>query len=206
MTSRRKPSLGKKILLGVFALVPPWFYLPSLIAMVSEGRGEGGAELQLGSTASPVRTFMLRGLAGLHQPAHVLPVPRVTSVDHVGEIGHGKSKIFPFWGMMEKQPRSRCVYSRMFASTRRMRPMVSLKSWLPAQLQRPGLRQVTRMCVPALRPQKKGVIINSQGCEVPEQEKSNIFEQHLHAAEPTSVMPERAAGSCHARAYQGGTH
>lgn len=84
--------------------------------------------------------------------------------------------------------------------------MVSLKSWLPAQLQHPGLRQATHMCVPALWPQKKEVIINSQGCEVPGQEKSKVFEQHLHPAEPNSVMLERAAGSCHARAYQGGTH
>lgn len=42
---------------------------------------------------------------------------------------------------------------------------------------------------------KKQVIINSQGCEVLEQEKSSIFEQHLHPAEPTSVMPGQAAGS-----------
>jgi len=43
---------------------------------------------------------------------------------------------------------------------------------------------------------KKGIIINSQGCEVPEQEKRNVFAQHLHPAEPAFVMPERAAGPC----------
>lgn len=79
-------------------------------------------------------------------------------------------------------------------------------SWLPARLQHPGLRQATPMCVPAFRPERKEVIINSQGCEVPGQEKSNVFEQHLYPAEPASLMPERAAESCHARVYQGGTH
>lgn len=36
------------------------------------------------------------------------------------------------------------------------------------------------------------LIINSQGCEVLEQEKSSVFEQHLNPSEPPCATPERA--------------
>jgi len=85
-------------------------------------------ELQLGSTTSPVRTFNFCGLARLHQPALVLPIPCGTSGDQIGEIRLGKSKISLSGGMMEKQPGSCHVYGVLFVSAGRMRPPASLNS------------------------------------------------------------------------------
>lgn len=70
-------------------------------------------------------------------------------------------------------------------------------NWQLDQLQRPSFRQAAPMYVRSVWPEV--LIINSQGCEVLEQEQSSLFEQHLNSAEPTSVTPERAAG-------QGVTH
>lgn len=126
-----------------------------------------GKSKELPSTTFSVRTFTLCSLSRLHQPDAVPPVPPGTSGDLQGEISLGKWKISPFWGAMEKQPRSWDVCKCWEDEANRLLKLLAPGSASAPQPQASN----SHMCAFTLA-RKNGVIINSQGCEVLEQEKT----------------------------------
>lgn len=84
------------------------------------------------------------------------------------------------------------AHSGVFGSTGSTTTTGSLKSWLPAQLQHPGLRQATPIYVPLLPPEKREQQLTQRAVTYLNKKRAAYLNgTSIH---PTSAMPEPAPG------------